>query len=136
MIRFDRLSFRFSLVLAGLLTAAWLLAASASAADTKPITVKLGRKFTLTLASNPTTGYSWTLAKPLDQNFLTLLSNEFVPSKSKLVGAPGAQVWRFKAIRVGETQIALEYVRPWETGVAPVQQTNFIVTITSSKLAK
>jgi inhibitor of cysteine peptidase len=136
MTRFNRLASRLHCVLAALLAAAGSLAAPASAEDAQPLTVKPGRKFTLTLESNPTTGYSWRLAKPVDEKLITLLTNEFVRPKSDLAGAPGAQVWKFKAVHEGQARIHLEYVRPWETGAQPARQTNFIVTVTSSKPAK
>ena len=36
-----------------------------------------------------------------------------------MVGAPGEELWTFTAVAEGETEIVLEYVRPWETDEAP-----------------
>jgi inhibitor of cysteine peptidase len=114
-----------------LLAAIPALVLAASAADSTPITAEVGQKFSVTLESNPTTGYQWRLARPLDEKHLTLLTNEFVKSKSKLSGAGGQQIWWFRALRAGKTQIDLEYARSWETGVAPVLETNYAVLIGS-----
>ena len=43
------------------------LAVSARGQDSKAITATNGQEFKVTLAANPTTGYSWALAKPLDE---------------------------------------------------------------------
>jgi predicted secreted protein len=72
----------------------------------------------------------------VDEKFIKLLSNEFVRPKSKLAGAGGKQLWKFRAVREGKARIELEYVRSWETEAKPAQETNFIVTITRSSLAK
>ena len=105
------------------------LAVSVSAQDSKPITVTAGHEFSVTLASNPTTGYSWALAKPLDAKLLTLVTNVYVRPDSRLMGAGGKEVWTFKALAEGRTQIDLKYVRPWEKDAAPAQTTNFVVVI-------
>jgi len=38
------------------------------------------------------------------------------PENKGLVGAPGEEVWTFKALKKGTSTIALEYSRPWEGG--------------------
>jgi predicted secreted protein len=59
-----------------------------------------------------------------------------VRPKSKLAGAGGKQLWKSRAVREGKARIELEYVRPWETEAKPAQETNFVVTIPQSNLAK
>jgi inhibitor of cysteine peptidase len=116
-----------------LLTALLALASGASAEDSKPFTVEAGKEFSITLDSNPTTGYQWQLAKPLDETRTKYLANRYVKPESKLAGAGGKQVWEFRALRAGKTEIDLEYVRPWEQGVQPAQTTNFVVVVTATK---
>jgi inhibitor of cysteine peptidase len=118
-----------------LLFLAGLLALAVSAQDSKPITVTTGQQFSVTLASNATTGYKWDLAKPLDPKALTLVTNEYVRPTTRLVGAGGKEVWTFKAVSEGKTEIALKYFRPWETNVEPVEKTNFVVVISAAKPA-
>lgn len=79
----------------------------------EPIKVKAGRIFAIRMESNPTTGYSWQLSKALD-NKIILVTNAYIPPDSKLCGAGGHEVWAFKAIGEGPTDISMKYVRPWE----------------------
>jgi predicted secreted protein len=67
---------------------------------------------------------------------VSLVTNEFVRPKTKLAGAPGREVWQFKALHSGETVIELKYVRPWEKGVEPAQKTNIVVVVTDPKQGK
>jgi inhibitor of cysteine peptidase len=106
------------------------------AADAPRVTTKPGRQFSITLESNPTTGYQWQLAKPVTGTCVALVTNQFLRPKSKLTGAPGKEVWKFKALRPGEAQIELQYVRSWEKGVEPAQKTNLAVVVTASTPAK
>jgi inhibitor of cysteine peptidase len=106
------------------------LAGPAPAQDSKPLTVQAGREFSVTLDSNPTTGYKWDLAGPPDARFVRLVTNIYVRPDSKLMGAGGREVWTFKAVGEGGTEIALKYFRPWEKDVEPARKTNFVVVIT------
>lgn len=74
--------------------------------------------FTLTLQSNPSTGYSWFLTK-YNSQLITAVSHQFVAPDSKLIGAPGYEIWTFKlapaAFAVPQsTNVVMEYARPWE----------------------
>jgi len=79
----------------------------------EPIKVTAGQIFTIRMESNPTTGYSWQLSKDLD-NIIVLVTNTFIPPDSKLCGAGGHELWTFKAIGEGQTNIIMKYIRPWE----------------------
>jgi inhibitor of cysteine peptidase len=107
----------------------FILAFGAAAQDSKPLAVTSGQEFNITLASNPTTGYKWDLAKPLDSKLVTLITNQFIRPDTRLVGAGGKEIWTFKAVGEGKTQIDLKYIRPWEKDVDPARKTNIAVTI-------
>jgi len=79
----------------------------------QPIKVNSGRIFTIRMESNPTTGYGWQLSKALD-NKIIMVTNAFIPPDSKLCGVGGHEVWTFKAIGEGQSDISMKYVRPWE----------------------
>ncbi|MGD9153008.1 MAG: protease inhibitor I42 family protein [Gammaproteobacteria bacterium] len=78
---------------------------------------------TLTLPSNPTTGYSWFLIA-YNKALLTLVSHKYTQSSvakngKQSIGAGGYETWQFKAtqnalIAPQITYIKLAYVRPWE----------------------
>lgn len=102
----------------------------------KPIIVTPGNPvFNITVPSNPSTGYSWKLAD-YDKFIFEPVSHKYVaPSNKKLMGAPGYEIWTFKAIypttykfRVNQVgHVRLEYARPWEKKNAPV--TSFVVIL-------
>ena len=74
------------------------------------IQVVTGDEFAIEIAGNPTTGYTWQVH--VDGQRLELLSQEFEPG-GEGVGAGGQEVFRFRALVSGETEIACEYRRPW-----------------------
>ena len=94
-----------------------------------PIQTKVGELFTVTLDANPTTGYSWDFAKPIDGAILKLASSEFKRPDTKLMGAGGKQIWTFRAMDKGKTTITLKYFRPWEKDVTPVKVASVEVVI-------
>ncbi|GEM_PF-1127042 len=87
----------------------------------KSVALSPGDVFKVTLESNQTTGYSWKLSENMDQDIVIMASSVYeVPKSSKdMVGAGGTETFSFKAQAQGKTSILLEYVRPWEEGVAP-----------------
>ncbi len=94
----------------------------------KQITVQPGDIVTLTLVSNPTTGYSWQVME-VDATVLVQDGEpeyQQSPGSEGLVGAGGTETFRFKAIGKGETKLNLGYMRPWES-VPPIE--TFTVTI-------
>ncbi len=83
----------------------------------KQITVKSGDLVTLTLVSNPTTGYSWQVME-IDSAILVQDGEpEYKQSSGSegLVGAGGTETFRFKAVGSGKTTLNLGYMRPWES---------------------
>jgi len=85
---------------------------------TRDVVVAEGGTLTLTLGSNPTTGFSWPEdAEVADPAVLLQTGSEMQPAQAQgMVGAPGAQVWTFKALKKGATTVSLDYSRPWEGG--------------------
>jgi len=116
----------------------WLLTLKVYAEDkvvfTDPLKAILVKKsepiFTITLQSNPTTGYSWAL-KGYDPKIIVPLKRKFYPATNhKLLGAPGYEKWVFKIKPEGFTvpqltSITLIYFRPWDD--QGIQAINFRV---------
>jgi inhibitor of cysteine peptidase len=75
------------------------------------IRVDAGESFAIELAGNPTTGYMW--QPDVDSQHLELLGQEFEPG-GEGVGAGGVEVFHFRALAAGETEIACEYRRAWD----------------------
>jgi inhibitor of cysteine peptidase len=56
--------------------------------------------------------------------------HEFVsPEKTGLVGAPGNEVWTFKALKKGTSTVTMEYSRLWEGGEKGVWTFNLTVVV-------
>jgi len=68
------------------------------------------------LRSNPSTGFSWALGPFEDGVLQTNGESEFVadPHREGEVGYGGCEIWTFKAVQSGKTEISLFYARTWE----------------------
>ncbi|MDD4617233.1 MAG: protease inhibitor I42 family protein [Alphaproteobacteria bacterium] len=94
-----------------------------------PVSVTVGQTFSLSVKSNPTTGYQWQLARPLDQRVVRFVSKNYVPPESKLASAGGTDIWTFQAIGKGSVEIPLIYVRPWVKNKPPAESATFRVNV-------
>ena len=93
------------------------------------VALNSGGRFAVRLHSNPTTGYGWQLAKPLDEKIVVLVTNDYIHPDTRLIGAGGNEVWIFKAVGRGQVEIALKYVRPWEKDRPPAETNVFKVVV-------
>jgi inhibitor of cysteine peptidase len=92
------------------------------------VQVKSGEEFVLVLGSNPTTGFTWRLAVPVDEKVVHFVRSEYKPDPSDgRVGVGGKDHWTFKAIAAGSTVISFQYQRSSEP--APVSTTAFTVEV-------
>ena len=88
----------------------------------KEVEVPLNGLLTVTMCSNPSTGFQWSeTAQIVDQTILKQIEHEFVSpaakgDKTPAPGTPGEEIWTFKATGKGTTQVSMEYSRPWEGG--------------------
>jgi inhibitor of cysteine peptidase len=85
-----------------------------------------GHEFTITLQSNPGTGYQW--IPTFNTTILNLVSHEYKPASTKLLGSPGTDVFTFKAINHGTDTVKMIYKRSWEK--ESVQEKVFLVSVT------
>ncbi len=79
------------------------------------INIGVNQEFVIALDSNPTTGYIWQAS--YDEDMLELVKSEYKlgeEAEQGVVGAGGIELFRFKAVKTGETEITLVYKRPWE----------------------
>lgn len=83
----------------------------------KQVDIAAGDTLTVTLGSNPTTGFSWDdNAQVSDEFVLNQTNHEYHAPDTDVLGAAGNDEWTFKALKAGETTVKLEYSRPWEGG--------------------
>lgn len=91
--------------------------------------LKKGQTLVVTLEGNPTTGYSWEVAEPLDEQVLRQVGEAEFKAESELVGAGGVQILRFEAANTGTTTLKLVYHRPWEKDVDPLETYSLQVVV-------
>ena len=88
--------------------------------------------FSIKLKSNPTTGFMWIL-REYDSNLITPVKRQFVQPTKKLIGAPGYEIWTFKAkpealVVPQQTTIRLIYARPWQGSEGATQLVFHVTT--------
>jgi inhibitor of cysteine peptidase len=73
----------------------------------------------------------WLFKEPPDEKLLKIIEERFdgPPADGEGGGGPGQRVWLFQAIAEGETELTLEYLRPWEEGVAPAKSMTYKISI-------
>jgi predicted secreted protein len=76
------------------------------------IQVNVGTIIELSLEKQGGTGYTWELDQ-LDKKHFQLVKTETRPLSDK-IGAPVLMTWWLKVKNAGESQLAMEYFRPWE----------------------
>jgi inhibitor of cysteine peptidase len=93
----------------------------------EPISAVQGQNFTITLRSNPSTGYHW--EPHFDRAALSLTDSVYVsdPNPHNLVGVPGSQVFTFQGLAKGTTTITFNNVSPSQS---VTEQTVYAVTVT------
>ncbi len=74
--------------------------------------VTVGDEFSVTLSSNPSTGYKWTSSFS-KSGILQLVSDDYVAG-GNVPGSPGNQVFKLKAIKEGKCNVTFRYYRPFE----------------------
>ncbi|MDZ4018174.1 protease inhibitor I42 family protein [Pseudomonas sichuanensis] len=87
-----------------------------------PTRLQVGQTMTLTLPSNPSTGYRWLLQNPAPEILRALGPEVYsTPEEAGIVGSGGTSTWRFQAKAAGEGHLILVYQQPWAPEVRPVQ---------------
>jgi inhibitor of cysteine peptidase len=98
----------------------------------KIVELKPGQKLQVTLDSNRTTGFSWSL-ESIDAKILQQAGEPvYLPeSKHEVVGGKGTESWLFTAIAPGEQPMRFLYRRPFEPNISPARTFAFTVRIKS-----
>ena len=107
--------------------------------DGKEVKVPIDGSLIVTLESNPTTGFKWQYEEEVkdtlhiltgipDETVLALVGQKFVaPEAGAPPGTGGEEVWTFKAVGKGATELSLEYSQPWEGGTKAAK--TFVLTV-------
>ncbi len=79
--------------------------------------VKPGTAIVITLPSNASTGYRWfdSLVESSrgSRSVVHFVSRRYVAPSTGRPGAAGKEIWRFRAVGKGKTDLGLRYARPW-----------------------
>jgi len=95
----------------------------------KQVELSVGQSLIVTLVSNPSTGYSWSLADNSNESVLSNTGDEYIAPQTTLMGTPGSEKWTFKALKKGTSIISMEYIRPWEDNTPPAETFNLTVVV-------
>ncbi len=90
--------------------------------------LQMGDTLVVTLAGNPSTGYTWEVM-PADQAVVSLQGEPEFKAESDLLGAAGKISLKFKAVAEGQQALTLAYRRPVEKDVAPEKTVTFTVVV-------
>lgn len=93
--------------------------------DKPVISTKEEGFFTISLSSNPTTGYQW--QTEYSSEYIELVDQRFTSHSSELLGSGGIDEFFFKALKKGETEVKFKYLRSWEEEVS--RETSYEVVI-------
>jgi inhibitor of cysteine peptidase len=97
---------------------------------TQNVTLAVGYTLKVQLGSNYSTPYRWTAdARIGDSSIVQQTSHQFVKPSTDVYGAPGTEVWMFKALKPGTTTISTDYSSFVGKNSAPVCQYSAIVTV-------
>ena len=93
------------------------------------IELKTGQELRVVLESNPTTGYRWQLADPLNESILKFLQSEYRAQPPVAVGSGGEEIWTFRAVSPGQVTLTLIYVQPWAKADKPARTWTSVVIV-------
>jgi len=95
-----------------------------------PLQLKNGQNLTLTLPSNPTTGYRWAIQDSAG-GVLRSLSPEVYSNTEDtgVVGSGGHSTWRFQAFTPGQGRLRLTSQQPWEPEAEPAETFDCAITV-------
>ncbi|MNP69581.1 Chagasin family peptidase inhibitor I42 [compost metagenome] len=95
-----------------------------------PVKLTSGQNLILTLPSNPTTGYRWSIQDSAG-GVLRALSPEVYsnPEDAGVVGAAGVSTWRFQAFAPGTGRLRLTSQQPWAPEVLPVDAFDCAISV-------
>jgi predicted secreted protein len=84
------------------------------------VELRQGQILEVALPGNPTTGFTWQV-RPGAESILAQQGEAKFAPQSSAIGSGGTITVRFLAVAKGKVILILDYHRPWEAGVAPLQ---------------
>ncbi|MFC1910863.1 protease inhibitor I42 family protein [Chloroflexota bacterium] len=100
----------------------------------KEVQVAIGGTLTVQLESNPSAGSKWELIDISDTDVLENIDYKFEAAMIKraadsppIVGAPGRELWTFKTLKKGKSEITMQNSQPLVGGTSGAKSFNLIV---------
>ena len=97
-------------------------------AATKAITVKVDKKASFLVTTNPSTGYSWKWTTTPDAMTATGSKPKVLPKSSSMMGAPQKARITITGVAAGTTSGVLSYIAPDGTTVGKTLTVNITVS--------
>ena len=95
-----------------------------------PMQLHTGQNLTLTLPSNPTTGYRWAIQDSAGGVLRSLGPEVYTSSDNgQLLGSGGQSTWRFQVFAPGSGRLRLTSQQPWEPEAEPAQVFDCPITV-------
>jgi inhibitor of cysteine peptidase len=101
------------------------------AIDGARVTLAPGQDLIVTLESNPTSGFRWSLTRAADP-VLTVVgepTSATRPADGRPGGAGGVTTFRFRAAAAGTASLAFAYRRPAEANIPPMKAVRFDIKV-------
>lgn len=98
----------------------------------RSVSIAIGQTVSITLAGNPTTGYTWELAD-IDRAVLAPDPEPAFKADSSLTGAGGKFTFGFLALKTGSSAAKLSYRRLWEKDIPPLRSVELTFTVLPSE---
>lgn len=118
-------------ILAGVICSGYCSKDSLPSACNEPkarYVLKVGEQIRFCLASNPTTGYSWSWLNSSSARAVDSVGRLYMPDAKGVPGSGGREAWSFRARLSGRDTLRLGYRRPWEAD-APVREVSVIIVV-------
>ena len=95
----------------------------------RELTLYPGQTVTLSLPSNPTTGYEWHISHMPSQLLAQVGSSVYQPHQPQAIGSGGKQVFTFTVLQKGHGELHLNYERAWEKSVTKNKNGLFVIKL-------
>ena len=95
-----------------------------------PLVLQQGQNLLVSLPSNPTSGYRWTIEHNASLVLRSLGAEAYqADEQDQLVGSGGQSIWRYRAEKTGQDRLRMSYQRPWETDQPALEQIDCLIEV-------
>jgi inhibitor of cysteine peptidase len=95
-----------------------------------PQQLHVGQQLIVSLPSNPTTGYRWSIQDSAGGVLRSLGPEVYTSSDNgQLLGSGGQSTWRFQVFAPGSGRLRLTSQQPWEPEAEPAQVFDCSITV-------